>query len=63
VPQALPLFADSVIARLPLAADEWALVPTPCPGLGRALPAALAHSAIQASTLVQHLPAADANLA
>ena len=40
----LPLFADFVIGRPPLTAQEWALVPAPCPGLGRALPAALGHS-------------------
>ena len=57
---ALPLFADFVIARLPLSAVEWALMPRHCPGLGRALPAALAHSTSQASSLVRHLPAADA---
>ena len=57
---ALPLFADYVVARLPLSGDDWALLPRHCSGLGRALPAALAHSASQASSLVQHLPAADA---
>jgi hypothetical protein len=56
---ALPLFADFVVARLPLSAVEWVLTPRHCPGLGRALPAALAHSASQASSLVRHLPAAD----
>jgi hypothetical protein len=35
-------------------------MPRQCPGLGLALPAALAHSASQASSLVRHLPAADA---
>jgi hypothetical protein len=35
-------------------------VPLPCPGLGRALPAALAHSEAQARRLVQRLPSADA---
>ena len=34
-------------------------MPTHSPGLGRALPAALAHSPSQASILVRHLPAAD----
>ena len=56
---ALPLFADFVVARLPLSAAEWALLPRHCPGLVRALPSALAHSASQASSLVRHLPAAD----
>ena len=57
---ALPLFPDFVVARLPLSAVEWDLMPRQCPGLGLALPAALAHSASQASSLVRHLPAADA---
>jgi hypothetical protein len=35
-------------------------MPVPCHGLGRSLPAALAHSSAQASRLVQHLPSADA---
>jgi hypothetical protein len=56
---ALPHFADFVVARLPLSAAEWALLPRHCPGLVRALPSALAHSASQASSLVRHLPAAD----
>ena len=56
---ALPLFADFVVARLPLSEHQWARLPTPCPALGRALPAALAHSASQTRNLVQHLPAAD----
>jgi ankyrin repeat protein len=54
------LCADAVAARLPLNAAEWALVPSPCPGLGCALPSALQHSPKQARQLVQHLPAADA---
>ena len=57
---ALPLFADFAIARLPLSEDEWALLPSHCPGLGRALPAALAHSATQASRLVRRLPPGNA---
>ena len=56
---ALPLHTDFVAARLPLSPEVWALLPPACPGLGRALPAALAHSASQASSLVQHLPPAD----
>jgi hypothetical protein len=35
-------------------------VPIPCPGIGRALPAVLFHSAEQARQLVQHLLPADA---
>ena len=57
---ALPLFADCLLARLPFADAEWQLVPAPCPGLGRALPAALACSPAQAHSLVQHLPSTDA---
>ncbi|KAL4855970.1 Ankyrin-1 [Chlorella vulgaris] len=59
-PAALPLFADFVIARPSLTSEEWAAVPTPCSGLGRALPAVLARSTDQARQLVQHLPPADA---
>lgn len=46
-------------ARLPLAAHGWALVPTPCPGLGPALPTALQCACEQAAQVVQRLPAAD----
>ena len=56
---ALPLFAVFVIMRPPLTEEEWALLPAPCPGLGRALPAALAHSPAQARQVVQRLPAED----
>ncbi|KAI3433481.1 hypothetical protein D9Q98_003293 [Chlorella vulgaris] len=64
VPQALPLFADFFIARSThLTSEEWkaawSAVPAPCPGLMRALPAVLAHSAQQAGHLVQHLPPTD----
>lgn len=55
----MPLFADLVILRPPLGPSEWRQVPMPCPGLGRALPAALAHSPVQAACLVAHLPEAD----
>lgn len=33
-------------------------MPDPCPGLGDALPAVLAHSEVEAALLVAHLPAA-----
>jgi ankyrin repeat protein len=59
-PRMRHLLAYIVAARLPLDASEWALVPSPCPGLCRALPAALQHPPEQARQLVQHLPAADA---
>ena len=58
-PGAQPLFADAVAARVPLAHEHWALVPNPCPGLGRALPAALAHSERPAGQLVARLPPAE----
>lgn len=49
------LYADFVMARLPLSEAAWAIVPLRCPGLGRALPAALAHSPQQAQQLVRRL--------
>lgn len=59
-PAAVLLFADLVAVRVPVTSKDWAAVPNPCPGIGAALPAALAHSADQAQQLVQHLPPADA---
>ena len=58
---ALPLFPDFLLTdgRLPLAAPDWALVPSPCPGLGRVLPAVLDCSPDQAAHLLQRLPAAE----
>ncbi|PRW45725.1 ankyrin repeat family [Chlorella sorokiniana] len=58
-PQLAPLFADFVLARLPLSPAFWALLPEQCPRLGRALPAALECSVEQAASLVRHLPPAD----
>lgn len=58
-PQLAPIFADFVLARLPLSPTLWALLPAQCPGLGRVLPAALEHSVEQAASLVRHLPPAD----
>lgn len=55
----LCFYPDAIAARLPLSAAEWAMLPASCPGLGRALPAVLAHSPAQARQLVHHLPAAD----
>ena len=49
-----------VASRLPLTSAQWALIPAPFPGLGRALPAALAISVGQAHQVVRRLPAADA---
>lgn len=61
-PPALPLFADFLLSpgRLPLGAAGWAFVPSPCPGIERTLPAAMARSVDQAAQVVQHLEAADA---
>lgn len=55
------LFADFLLAagRLALSAADWELIPSPCPGLGAALHAALACSAEQASQLVRRLPAEE----
>ena len=52
--QLLPGF---IASRLPLTAAQWALVPiAPLPGLGHALPTALASSADQARQVVRRLP-------
>lgn len=53
------LYADFVAGAPPLSAKQWALVPAPCAGLGRALPAALAKGVSQAQQLVGHLPATE----
>lgn len=45
---------------MPISAEVLARIPHPCPGQGRALPAALAHSPEQAGKLMRCLPAADA---
>ncbi|PRW60120.1 serine threonine- phosphatase 6 regulatory ankyrin repeat subunit B-like [Chlorella sorokiniana] len=55
----LDLICECVATKLPLSPADWALVPSNCTGLGRALPSALAHSDEQARSLVAHLPAAD----
>ena len=55
---ALPLLPD-LAARWPLTPAQWQQVPSPCPGLGRALPAALARSEAEAALLVARLPAAN----
>lgn len=57
--EALPLFADLVMLHPALKPSEWRRLPTPCPGLGRALPAVLQHSRAQAARLVAHLPEED----
>jgi len=48
-----------VQARLPLSEADWALLPSPCPGLLPALPAALACPLEQARQLVSRPPAVD----
>ena len=54
----IPLFPD-VAAHWQLTAAQWALIPSPCPGLGKALPATLQRSEAEAALLVAHLPPAD----
>lgn len=54
-----PLFA-ALAAHLPLTPQQWQRLPTPCAGLGCALPAVLARSEAEAALLVAHLPPADA---
>ena len=49
-----------IVSHLPLTAAQWALVPViRLPGLGRALPAALASSVDQARQVVRRLPPDD----
>lgn len=55
---ALPLY-PALVARYPLTADQWALLPTPCPGLGAALPRVLQRSEAEAALLVRHMSAAE----
>eukprot|EP00887_Chlorella_sp_A99_P001704 scaffold8.g1704.t1 len=50
------LIADLAIGRA-LSPADWARLPTPCPGLARALPAVLERSPAEAAQLVAHLPA------
>ncbi len=49
-----PLYA-ALAARHPLTAAEWALVPSPCHGLGSALPSVLQRCTWEAALLVRHL--------
>ncbi|PRW58720.1 ankyrin repeat-containing protein [Chlorella sorokiniana] len=53
------LIPNAVALHLPLSDDEWDLVPYNLPGLGAALPAALAHSREQTRQLMRHLPRSD----
>jgi hypothetical protein len=59
-PRGLPLLADFVIGHAPLSALEWQHIPTPCPGLLRAVPSALSRSVDQAREVVQRLPRDEA---
>lgn len=52
-------FLTDYLALWPLSSAQWELVPTPCPGLGRALPAVLARSDAEAAQLVARLPDSD----
>lgn len=47
------------VSRQPLTSEEWGRLPTPCTGLGAALPAVLGRSAEEAGLLVRHLPPAE----
>eukprot|EP00887_Chlorella_sp_A99_P001694 scaffold8.g1694.t1 len=49
------LLAD-LVARRALSPADWAVLPTPCPGLARTLPDVLARSPAEAVQLVAHLP-------
>jgi hypothetical protein len=58
------LFAAVIACRAPprhppLSDEAWALVPSSCPGLLRALPTTLAHGSAQAQQLVRRLPPAE----
>ncbi len=56
---ALPVLVNAIAAGPALTLRQWGLVPSPCPGLGRALPAALKHSHAQAAQVVSRLPEED----
>lgn len=58
--QLFAAFAASRLQAGPMLEAQWALLPSPCAGLGAALPAALACSPAQARHVVRRLPAADA---
>lgn len=54
-----PLLFALIASHQPLSADDWALVPTPCPALAAALPAVLKRSTTEAGLLVRRLRPAD----
>ena len=49
----------AAVSRRPLAAQTWALLPSPCPDLGVALPAVLERSPEEARRLLWHLSAGE----
>ena len=55
---AQPLYAE-VARRQPLTRQQWARLPSPCAGLGAALPAVQARSSEEAAELARRLPPAD----
>ena len=55
---AVPLFAD-VACKRPLSSADWQLVPTPCVGLGAALPVVACRSRAEAGRLVRRLLPAE----
>ena len=58
-PAARALYPYFAVWHRPLTPEQWQQVPTPCPGLGWALPPLYWHSPQQARLLVQHLPGED----
>lgn len=53
------LAPEFAAAHMPLTTALWAQIPTPCPGIGRALPAAVACLPVQAHQVAQRLPEPD----
>jgi len=56
-----PALADLVSRLMPLAPEQWAMVPGPCEGFGRLLPVALAVGDSQVLEVMARLPPADAS--
>ena len=56
--QQAPLYT-LLVERAPLTPEQWGRIPTPCAGLGAALPAVLERSTEEACLLVHRLPPAD----
>lgn len=56
--QVLPLYA-AMVARQALTPTQWNRLPTPCGGLGSALPAVHKRAEWEAGRLVRHLPSGD----